>query len=168
MADPKVTTFVYNHDIRGLANRVNRFIKEMIASISSDVSQMSVFDQERLQSYLDNINGYLAWVVASPQLDLPETSPMQWPLDPAEVVPQLENQAVTDIVTLLGLAREELINSQSARMGSGMIPFDATRFSAVILKAQKFLNDYIKTLTPIDLPASSPMAPMAPAGNKGV
>lgn len=159
---------VYNHDIVGIYNRVNRFVEELVKSVSSGVSQMNAFDQARLLSYLKNISTYLAWVTAQPQLDLPETHPRLYALPEAPEPVTVENEEVDDVVRMLLVARDEIINSQSARQGSGLIPFDASRFLAVVKKCEAFMADYVATVTPLDLPESSPTDPMSGGGKVGV
>lgn len=157
-----------NHDILGIYNRLNRFLVEMYKSVSSSVSLMNDFDQVRLASYITNIRGYIAWVIAQPQLDLPETSPREYPFEAAPVLGDVESEEINDVLNMIVLARDEITNSQSARMGSGLIKFDQARLSAVIDKVAAFLDNYIKTLTPLDLPESSPQAPVSGPGKVGI
>lgn len=161
-------SFVYNHDVRGLHTRINRFIVELLKSGSSSVSQVSSFDQARLQSYLTAVKTYHAWVVGQPQLDLPETNPREYELDENPNIEVVENESVRDVIVLLELARDELVNSQSARNASGVIGFDSTRFLSVVDKAQAFLDTYIADVTPLDLPESSPMREVTGPGDTGV
>lgn len=156
MAEPVTMPDVYNHDIVGIYNRMNRFIVELFRSVSANVSQMNVFDQTRLQTYLDGIRNYTAWVIAQPQLDLPETTPRKYVLEAPPAVGEVESEEVADLIRMLTLSRDELTDSQSARTGSGLIPFDQLRFMAVIDKADAFLQTYIKVTSPLDLPESSP------------
>ena len=65
----------YNTDVYGLVRRMNRFILEMALSQSSGVSKTTSFDVGRALSYINAVRQYLAWVVAQPELDLPETGP---------------------------------------------------------------------------------------------
>jgi hypothetical protein len=160
--------FVYNHDVAGIHARVNRFLTEMALSQSNGTSQVIAYDQARLQSYIAAIRTYKQWVLDQPLLDLPETHPTKYPLDPDPTLPEIENESIRDVLRMLLLAREELVNGQSARMSSGLIKFDDARFSAVIDKVENFLKNYIATTTPLDFPESSPMDPMAPAGKIGV
>lgn len=159
---------VYNHDIIGVYNRLNRFIVELIHSVSANVSQVNQFDMERLKSYLNNVKKYLGWVMAQPLLDLPETTPRVWVLEAPTTIPDMDNEEVADIVRMLELARDELTHSQSARQGSGLIPFDALRFNAVIAKTETFLSTYVEVVTPIDLPESSPDEAMILGGRRGI
>lgn len=167
MAMPVVTT-TKNHDVLGVYNLTNRFIEEMWKCVSSSASQMNEFDQIRLISYLANLRGYLNWVEAQPHLDLPETSPAEWPLKPIPPITNVENEEVNNILILFSLTRDELINSQSARISSGMIPFDMLRIRAIIDKVEAFLVKYVQPLTPLDLPESSPQAPVSGPGRTGV
>ena len=161
-------THVYNHDVLGLHRRINRFIEEVAKSTSSGGSQVNEYDQNRLSTYLQAIKGYHDWVVAQPQLDLPETHPRTWPLQANPEIPEIENESAVDVVNMLELARDELVSGQSARNASGLIKFDSTRLMAVVDKAEKFLQDYISVVTPLDLPESSPMKQQTPPGKRGV
>lgn len=159
---------VYNHDVVGLYNRINRFVDELYKSVSSNASLMNSFDQARLASYIGSLRNYISWIVSVPQLDLPETSPRAYPLEDSPVVQAIDNDEVDDLIRLLVLSRDELTNSQSARLGSGLINFDQNRINAVIDKADLFLTTYIAKVTPVDLPESSPRDPMSPSGKVGV
>jgi hypothetical protein len=163
-----VQSLVYNHDVAGLHRRMNRFIGEMAACASTNLSQLSDFDRTRLQTYLDAVRTYVAWVVAQPQLDLPETSPRSYPLEPDAVIPVVENEALIDIMNLLQLARDETVNGQSARMPAGLIKFDVSRLSAVIDKVDAFLTQYVAIVTPLDLPETSPQRAITAPGRTGV
>ena len=159
---------VYNHDVAGFYRRVNRFIEELVKAQSSGGSQILDADIARLDSYLQSIVTYRDWVVAQPQLDLPETHPRAYPLDDVPAIPELENESIMDLIRLFVLQRDELVNSQSARLGSGLIGFDDVRLMALVQKGQSFLTNYVKTTTPLDLPESSPSASMTGPGRGGV
>lgn len=166
MAGEKVT--VYNHDVAGLQRRINRFIVEMLKSVSNSGSLVNEFDQTRLSSYIGAIKAYTAWIVSQPHLDLPETSPRQYVLDENPTYDLVENESVVDVVRMLELVRDEVVNSQSARQSSGLIKFDEVRLLAVVNKVEAFLNTYIAQITPLDLPESSPMRAAATPGKSGV
>jgi hypothetical protein len=163
-----MAAFVYNHDVAGLQRRINRFIEEFAKSQSSPWSEVLAHDFNRAKSYLNALRAYKAWVVAQPQLDLPETHPRQHVLEENPAIPEIENESVRDLVVLFELLRDELINGQSARIGSGLIAFDAIRFDAVVTKTEAFLDDYVAPATPLDLPETSPMKAITPPGATGV
>lgn len=168
-ADPSCPTFVYNHDVNGIYNRLNRFIMEMVGSQSSGVSLTNSFDMARLASYLDSLDKYHDWVLAESQLDLPETKGLTYALELAPVVPALENEDLEDVVRMMVLARREICNSQSARMGSGLpVKQDSQRLRAVTDKVRKFLTQYMTPVQPLDLPASSPLDGVSPQPGHGV
>lgn len=160
----------YNHDVAGLYRRMNRFIEELARSVSSSGSQMNAFDQTRLATYLDAIDSYMNWVVSQPSLDLPETHPRVYTFAPSPAVKDedVENESALDVIRMLELARDETVNGQSARLGSGLITFDEIRLRAIVSKARNFLENYIATVTPLDLPESSPMKNMTQPGRTGV
>jgi site-specific recombinase XerC len=159
---------VFNHDVAGLQRRINRFIYEMIKSVSNAGSLMNEFDQTRLATYLVAIRAYIGWVVSQPQLDLPETSPREYVLDPNPTYDMVENESIVDVVRMLELTRDEVVNSQSARNSSGLNKFDTARMLAVVDKVEAFLKNYIQTITPLDLPESSPMRAQSGPGRTGV
>ena len=159
---------VFNPDVRGIHSRMNDFIIEMNRSGSGSSSHFSAFDVKRLASYLDSLDGYVAWVVSMPQLDLPKIHPREYPLEPNPVIVDIDNQDALDVVRMLLVARDELTNSNSARQSSGLIVYDQERFTAIIARVRAFLNDYIGKVNPLDLPESSPERAIAPAGQRGV
>lgn len=147
---------VFNDDIGGLYNRCNRYITELYRSASANVSDVNPFDLTRTTAYLSELEKYTAWVVGQPALDLPETHPQQLTLADAPVVPDIENLMVEDIIRLMERGRDELILSQSARNATGLIKFDLLRWSMVLAKTNQYLATYVKDVTPVDLPESSP------------
>lgn len=162
------TQVTYNHDIKGLCQRMNQFIQELYQSVSNGVNQMNAADQTRLASYLTNIDTYQAWVVAQPQLDMPKTTGRQFVVDDFIIVNDVENEEVNDLLRIWQIQRDEILSSQSSRLGSGLIAYDAARLTAFTTKMRNFLNNYVQTATPVDLPASSPDEPLAPAPVTGV
>jgi len=158
----------YNHDVAGLYRRINRLIIEMVKAVSNSSSLMNEYDQTRLSSYLSAIRAYVAWVVSQPQLDLPETSPRLIVLDQMPKWDLTENEAIIDVVRMLEIARDEVVNSQSSRNSSGLNKFDEARILALVTKVEAFLTSYIQTITPLDLPESSPMRELSGSGSTGV
>ena len=158
----------YNTDVYGLVRRINRFIEEVVKSQSSGVSKTSQFDVSRMRSYIAAMRAYLAWVVGQPELDLPETGPRSVTLPASPVIPLIENESLYDVAILFELARDELANSQSSRLSSNLIGFDASRFTSILDKATKFIDDYVTLIDPLDLPETSPSKEMPVQGKVGV
>jgi hypothetical protein len=170
MAETKESVKTYNHDVAGLCTRMHRFIVEGKKCVSSGMAQVSTFDQERLATYLNAIDGYADWVVSQPQLDLPETHPRELvvPLMPDDDVENIENESLRDVCRLWKLAILELASSQSSRSSSGLVKFDEARLRAIVGKSRALLENYIKTIDPLDLPESSPAYAMSGPGKTGV
>lgn len=159
---------IQNHDIIGLSSRINRFITELQKSASSSVAHFSSFDADRLGSYLDAVDEYHAFINDQPQLDLPESAPMEWPVEQRTELVDTENESVNDACRMFWTLDVELLNSQSARMPAGLISFDSTRLGAISKKIRAFLTGYISKTQPIDLPESSPREHSTGHGERGV
>ena len=114
------------------------------------------------------MRAYLLWVTSQPELDLPETGPRPTELPVSPVIPMIENESLYDVATLFELARDELAHSQSSRMSSNLIGFDAARFTAILDKADKFIDEYVVLVDPLDLPETSPAQEMQSKGLVGV
>ena len=160
--------FTYNQEVHGLVRRINRFIVELSLSQSSGVSKTTKDDINRSLSYIGALRQYLAHVISQPELDLPKTSPFQIALPPNPVIPDMENESIYDICSLLARSRDELIHSQSSRLSSNLVPVDVLRFNAILDKASNFIGSYVTVVDPLDLPESSPMAGMTGLGRLGV
>ena len=157
-----------NHDIAGIARRINRFLEEVQKSVSSESSNTNTFDFDRALTYLDAITAYHDHAVAQRPLDLPETHPRVIVVEDGPDLVAIENESLTDLCYLLKLAKDELMNSQSSRNSAGLISFDSSRLLGVIVKARTFMTDYVANVTPLDLPESSPMRDGAEDGRSGI
>lgn len=158
-----IPTFVYNHDTISIANRLGRFITELVRSNSSNLSTMTASDQARLKTYLDATDALIAHIIAAPELDLPKTGhSVQWPVEPLDPVPAIDNEDIEDLVRLLTVAHAETLNSESSNSASGLTKFDSARLTAIIAKTRSFLLAFVATSSPLDLPASSPMDTVTP------
>jgi hypothetical protein len=161
-------TTVLNQDIAGFHSRINRAIEEVYKSVSSGVVDYREADKTRVLSYLRAIDEYHNWVIDQPQLDLPESHPKEYVLDSNPVLTVVENDAANDIIRILEAGREELVNSQSARLPSGLISFDSVRNFAIVEKTRNLVEDYIDKIQPIDYPESSPQRGKSGTGRKGI
>lgn len=161
------TKMVYNHDIYGIVRRVDRFRAELTHAVSAGVHHFRAADLERFKKYSEALTTYVDWVVAQPQLDLPESHPQPVQVEPAPEMPNPENESIEDLVYMLDILRIELVNSQSARLPQGMISFDEDRMRAMIEKYNRMITDYIEVILPLDMPESSPKDALAPKGKLG-
>jgi len=161
-ADPPM---VLNHDVLMIIDNLDRAIREMDRSNSANRSGMNEHDKTRLRSYTTSINALVLWIQAQPHLDLPETHPRKFPIEPAVEVENRESEAINHVIRLLEAARTEVIHSQSASDASRLLPFDELRLRAIVNKIDAFLDDYVDTSTPLDWPESSPEAVPVTHGN---
>lgn len=158
----------YNLDITYVNNKLCRYAGEVIKSVSSSVAHVNEFDMARALKYLGDLDAAVAYVLAQPQLDMPESHPTAHPLEPMPVMPDMENDELDHVVRLLNAARLELINSQSSRMAAGLLPFDANRVTSLVAKNRQWLTTYVQERSPMDLPETSPQEPMTGSGKGGV
>lgn len=170
---PLGTDETHNHDVLSLCCRIQRFCLEVHHSASSGAADLlSDFDRLRLRDYIAAIRAYHGWVVAQPQLDLPETHQAKIFKLPEQLhtgdLPMVDNFSVNDLCHLFDVSITELMNSQSSRMASGLIAFDSVRLKSIVDKAESLLNAYIAVATPLDMPESSPSFEMSGAGKMGI
>lgn len=164
---PETSMQVFNQDILFLTEHINRYIDELTHSQSSPVNGLIDADKTRLVSYIAALRHAHSWIQSQPMLDLPETHPRPFTMEPFPVVPEVENDAVAHCVRILEALRTEMVNSQSARMASRLQPFDSTRFTTLVDRLESFLVDYIGRAEPLDLPESSPQEAMPAPGKSG-
>jgi hypothetical protein len=159
-----------NHDIAGICRRLHRFTYEFYKCVSSAGAFTNEFDQARWGAYLDAADVYISHCVAQPQLDLPESHPRMIDVEllPDEQIMSVENESIVDAMYRLKLAVVELMDSQSSRMGAGLLSFDERRARALIEKCRRLLNDYVSVVQPLDLPESSPAHEMSGHGQRGI
>lgn len=167
MAESKLATTTYNIDVHSVVRRYNRFIQEVQKSQSSGISQTMPFDVTRVQSYIKSMIAFQSFIVSQPLLDCPETGPTEIPLPGNPVVAPIENESAYDFIQLVEIARDELANSQSARLPTNLVKFDFDRQQAYLSKMQKLL-DYVGAAEPLDLPESSPSHAVSGSGAQGV
>ena len=159
---------IYNLDATYLADKIARYAGEVQMSVSSNVAFVNEFDMARLQQYLTDIDRAVSYINDQPQLDLPESHPMVHQIQPFPTMRDMESDEWDHVVRLLRSGYIELVNSQSARLGAGLMPFDSRRITALVAKCRQWLNDYVAERSPMDLPETSPQQAMSPAGKSGV
>lgn len=165
MADPKLT--IFNSDVLLITQKVNRFIEEMTRSQSANVSGLTPADKARLLSYTAALKDLLAWITTQPLLDLPETHPRAYELEPFPPVPEPENDDLGNVVRLFEALRTEMVNSQSARLAGTLNKHDVARFEAIVVKIENFVSGYIDKAEPLDFPESSPQEEPVGPGRTG-
>lgn len=159
---------VYNSDIQGLHNRINRFIIEAMKSVSHASSLINEFDMQRIKQYLSALRYYHGYIMAQPRIDAPETTPKEYLLQDNPTVPPIENEMLKDIIRMFERMRDEMVSSQSARQAAGLIEFDSARLISYVSHTENYIAEYVLNAQPIDLPESSPMTAVSGPGQTGV
>lgn len=159
---------VKNRDIVYLCDKTARYGYEVLHSASSDMSFTNEFDTARMLAYFGDIDAAIEYFRALPQLDLPESHPMDHPIEAFPDIRNMESDELDHIMRLLQAIYIEAANCQSARAGAGLIAFDANRLTAIVAKARNWITTYMAARQPMDLPESSPQQLASPPGRHGV
>jgi len=159
---------VQNMDIEMLIRKVQRAREEVVKSASSSHNGLKESDRKRFLSYIDDLKRLIIFFVDQPEMDLPEWTPTDITIVDLETMATPENEALLHLSQILAALEIEVANAQSARDGAGLISHDAARFTALLDKAQKFIEGYIAESLPIDYPESSPLRDNTGPGNKTV
>lgn len=163
-------TEVINADVAGLAERTDEVIYEVAKSQSANLTDMRPFDRERIDQYNTMLKRYANWVVAAPDVDLPETHPRSYPIKyiSKDLSDDVENKAVRDLVRYYRSLITEITNSQSARLANGLTKHDKRRFDLIMEKIENFLSEYVDETQPLDMPESAPSSDAVEHGYRGV
>ena len=161
-------TETMNFEVDGLCRRIRRFKKETVKATSSGAAFTTEADMTRARAYLDAIEFYLDHIASQPPLDLPETHPTMYVLDDEPELEMPENEALVDLSRMWNRFEGEIANSQTSRMASGIISHDEKRCRDIIAKARGFLDNYIASVQPLDLPETAPARASTGPGRTGV
>lgn len=159
---------VYNMHIAGAIPRIDDYITECVKAQSSGVSHIGENDRARFDSYLVDIDTYRSVNANKKPMDLPETHPKPYTVSDAENPTRVENEFINDFVRFFVLMKGALVSSQSARLGSGLLAFDNTRWVELITNAKTYLTDYVDKVSPVDFPESSPSVISSGPGATGI
>lgn len=161
-------TGVYNLDVTYINDKLCRYAGEVIKCVSANLAFVNEFDMERMLKYLGDVDTAILYVTSQPQLDMPESHPTLHPIEAFPEVPDMESDELDHVARILKTTRTELVNSQSARMGAGLLPFDSRRVTALVAKSRQWLMEYVGVRLPMDLPETSPQEAMTGSGRGGV
>lgn len=157
----------YNMDILSLHRKHVRIKIECEKCQSANFTDIKEFDLNRMKAHLADLREKLSQIVAQPEVDLPEYSPVPLVLEDIGVPEDIENEMIADYLNYLVAMDYELINSQSGRQSTSLIVHDLNRYNAMLAKLADQIA-YSEKVKPIDRPESSPKAPMQPSGSVGV
>ena len=168
MADSNApATITYNMDIETLHAKHLRIKMEVEKCQSSNLADLKTFDLTRIHSYITDLKAKLNQIISQPEMDLPDFSPRQYPLEPYGMNQALDNELLVDFLKYLEAVDFELINSQSSRHSTSLMAHDLGRYQAGIRKLEEQLA-YAEGVKPLDRPESSPKVAMTGTGNVGV
>lgn len=159
---------VYNQDVGVMCRLIARMRHEIAHCVSASLTEMNSHDQARCLAHLSKLKSYKAWSNSEPEPDWPETHPLKRELPEPIDYPDVENDDCVVLLDHLRILDNELVNSQSARRGSGLALPDSSRFDSTVARYERYLSDVVANANPIDFPESAPMRNMVAAGRTGV
>lgn len=144
-----------------------RIIREWQKSQSANSSIVNDADVVRARQFLSAMRSHIAVVGLPGKLDLPESDPRQYELRDLPELTDMENQTFAHLCVLMQTLLVELAESQSSRNSSGLSAPDRARVLALVAEMETFLNAALQ-IQPLDLPESSPRAPLQGEGSRGL
>lgn len=157
-----------NIDALGIVLRMDKIVKELIGSQSQGVSVVREADFERANSYLDELESFVAHCSRRPQQDYPKTYDMEIALPAPTTVPMMDNLAVLHLAQMVDSWRFELANSETSRWSSGVHGPDGKRLANYFADYRAFFAEHIAKVLPQDYPETVPSFPLTSRGALGV
>jgi hypothetical protein len=160
---------VKNSKIRGLVERGDSYRFEVLTCDSANQVRLSTADRERIGSYLDSLQAYVADMDAEPEQDLPGLKDVHYPITYVcddDTNTEIENPALKDIGTDLEDFCNLMATSQSSDQKRGMHAADRERADSFIDNMRRFMTDYVDNVQPLDLPNSTRSSKDASPGKR--
>jgi len=157
-----------NIDALGIVLRMDKIVREIIGSQSHGVSVVREADFVRANSYLDELESFVAHCSRRPQQDYVKTYDMEIALPAATVIPMMDNLAILHLAQMVDTWRFEIANSETSRWSSGIHGPDGVRMAVWFADYRAFFTDHIATQLPQDYPETVPSYPLTGRGALGV
>jgi hypothetical protein len=157
-----------NSDIAQLVRRIDRVIKEMQHAQSANVTMTLAADTERIEKYKADLNTQVDTVYGMGIPDVPETMPEQIQLRPVPEDVEVTNDDFSAVIDQFYVLRGEMVNSQSSRLGGGLLPPDHKRAKAILSRIDTMFSTFIPAVDPGDFPESTPDVSMVGHGMRGI
>jgi len=166
LAGSSVVMVTCNTDIYNLVNRINRIIFEMQHSQSAGVTNTIPSDQRRITKYLSDLRTQVNGTNERGIPDYSKTHPEQIALKdlPEKEIENDDNKGVIDSLYIM---RDELVGSQSSRLGGGLLPFDYDKAVEALNRLDHMFGLFIPAISPVDNPESVPSVPLTGHGMQG-
>lgn len=150
---------MFNDDIEAILYHIDRGIVEMRDCQSANLLDLMPFDKDRLKDILQKLKAMLDFAASHRLMDFPETAARLRDIPPMPDFPIPENMLILRILRYLERVRGELRECQSARMANSLIDPDKKRADIWLTTIDEFIG-VVESVTPIDMPESSPQQPM--------
>lgn len=157
-----------NSDIAQVVRRIDRVIMEMQHGQSANVTMTIEADKIRVEKYIADLGKQIDVINEMGIPDVPETMPEQIAMRPEPEDIEVTNDDYAGVIDQFYVLRGELVNSQSSRLGGGLLPPDYKRAKALLARVTTLFSNFIPAVDPGDFPESTPDVPMVGAGRTGI
>ena len=157
-----------NSDIANLVRRIDRTIAELQHSQSANVTFLMQADRDRFDRKTRDINIQLDTVQSMGIPDVPESMPDEIALREPPVEMDITNDDLLSVIMQYYVLRDELTNSQSSRLGGGLIAFDYARSKALMVRIETIGSRFTLEVDPVDNPETTPDVAYVARGRRGV
>ena len=168
MAEATTKYETCNADIAHLWRICNRLIFEAQHSQSAGVTYTIDADLKRTSKNLADLRMRIENVKERGIPDNPETQPLTIVLqnDPPEI--DFENDDLKSVVSDIYIMRDELVGSQSSRLGGGLITPDYDRALQMYDRVMLTFEKFVPATDPKDNPESTPSVAQVGPGRTGL
>ena len=157
-----------NADIANLVRRIDRTIAEFQHAQSANVTFLTDKDRLRFDRKTQDLNIQLDTVQAMGIPDVPESMPDEIVLREAPAEMDITNDDLLSVIMQYYVLRDELTNSQSSRLGGGLIKFDYERAKALMVRITTIGSKFTLDVDPVDNPETTPDVAFVARGMRGV
>lgn len=166
--DLNLVNATLNTDIAQLVRRCERVIVEMQHAQSASVTMTIEADRLRIEKYIRDVQTQLDTVNAMGIPDVPETMPEIINLSPQPDDIKVTNDDFYSVIQQWYVLRDELVNSQSSRLGGGLLAPDYKRAKDLMTRIETLFSRFIPAIDPGDYPESTPNVAVVGPGHRGI
>lgn len=143
-----------NIDVMNACKHIRLFRTEVHQSGSADVFNYDAYDLERLETYIARFERVVAFIAASPKLDLPKWHRNEMDIPAYNGDLDVQSANVEYILRVLDAAYFEIAESQSSDLSNGLEDADKGRLDKLIQRLKDWVQA-IKDSEQVDMPETA-------------
>ncbi len=159
---------LHNYELASWCRRCRRHAEEIHLSASADGPKMYEQDKDNIRSYILSLRALRDHIDDQPEVPYPETKDQTYTVEDLQDFVLIENESINDLAHAFVQMFNEVSQSQSAKMVTGILEFDFDNMETWLLKVESLLENYVEVATPLNLAQSSPKRERTAPGRRGV